>query len=125
MSFSYLSWERRGTHKWRDQPRRAPLESSRRQQRARLLATGRKRTWEQQWFQQGSAAGNQVCGMGGGGGKDGAKGGVATKDNNKRARAKDDGAAKDTKRARAKDDGAPGGTAPAEAKFARGGGGNQ
>jgi hypothetical protein len=56
---SYLPWERRGTHKWRDQPRRAPLESSRWQHRARLLATGLKRTWEQRWFPQVSAMGNQ------------------------------------------------------------------
>ena len=56
---SYLPWEKRGTHKWRDQPgrallkpSRAPLKSSRWQQRgarllatrARLLATGPKRT---------------------------------------------------------------------------------
>jgi hypothetical protein len=56
---SYLPWEKRGTHKWRDQPGRAPLKpgcaplkSSRWQQRgarllttrARLLATGPKRT---------------------------------------------------------------------------------
>ena len=56
---SYLPWEKRGTHKWRDQPGRAPLKpgrappkSSRWQQRgarllatrARLLATGPERT---------------------------------------------------------------------------------
>ncbi len=56
---SYLPWEKRGMHKWRDQPGRAllkpgraPLKSSRWQQRgawllttwARLLATGPKRT---------------------------------------------------------------------------------
>jgi hypothetical protein len=43
-----------GTHKWRDQPGHALLKSSRWQQRARLLATrarllatGQKRTWDQ------------------------------------------------------------------------------
>ena len=56
---SYLPWEKRVTHKWRDQPGRAPLKpgrappkSSSWQQRgarllatrARLLATGPKRT---------------------------------------------------------------------------------
>lgn len=115
---SYLPWEKRGTHKWRDQPGRAPLKlgraplkSSRWQQRgarllatrARLLATGPERTILAGQSEDNSGSSWVV------------KGGVATRTPPPR---KDKGA-----HARANDDeGALGGNAAVDKECALGGG---